>query len=83
MATLEILKANLLSPIVLAFVLGIFAKLIRSELALPKDHYNSLSIYLLLALGLKGGVELAESTVHAVARPALATLFLGFSGFFI
>ena len=77
MATLEILKANLLSPIVLAFVLGIFARLIRSELALPKDLYASLSIYLLLALGLKGGVELAESSVHEIALPALATLLLG------
>lgn len=77
MATFEILKANLLSPIVLAFALGIFAKLIRSELALPKDLYASLSIYLLLALGLKGGVELSESSAHAIAGPAAATLILG------
>jgi hypothetical protein len=53
LATLEILKANLLSPIVLAFVLGIVTKLLRSEFALPKDLYTSLSIYLLLALGQK------------------------------
>lgn len=77
MATFEILRANLLSPIVLAFALGIFTKLIRSELSLPKDLYASLSIYLLLALGLKGGVELSESSVHAIAWPALATIFLG------
>ena len=77
MATFDILKANLLSPIVLAFALGIFAKLVRSELSLPKDLYASLSIYLLLALGLKGGVELSESTVHAIAWPAIGTIFLG------
>lgn len=77
MATLEILKANLLSPLILAFALGVFAKLIRSELSLPKDLYASLSIYLLLALGLKGGVELAESSAEAIAVPILATLFLG------
>lgn len=77
MATIDILRANLLSPIVLAFALGIFARLVRSELALPKDLYASLSIYLLLALGLKGGVELSESTVHAIALPAIATIFLG------
>ena len=77
MATIDILRANLLSPIVLAFALGIFARLIRSELTLPKDLYASLSIYLLLALGLKGGVELSESSVHVIALPALATLFLG------
>jgi uncharacterized protein len=77
MATFEILRANLLSPIVLAFALGIFARLVRSELSLPKDLYSSLSIYLLLALGLKGGVELSESSVNAIAWPAVATLFLG------
>ncbi len=77
LATLEILRANLLSPIVLAFALGIFAKLVRSELTLPKDLYASLSIYLLLALGLKGGVELAESSVHAIAWPVVATIALG------
>lgn len=77
MATFEILKANLLSPIVLAFALGVFAKAIRSELSLPKDLYASLSIYLLLALGLKGGVELSESSIQAIAWPAAATLLLG------
>ena len=77
MTTIEILKANLLSPIVLAFFLGILTKVVRSELSLPKDLYSSLSIYLLLALGLKGGVELSESTVHSIALPAAATIFLG------
>lgn len=77
MATLEILKANLLSPIVLAFALGVFARLVRSELSLPKDLYASLSIYLLLALGLKGGVELSESSFQAIAWPGFVTILLG------
>lgn len=77
MATLDILRTNLLSPIVLAFALGVFAKLVRSELSLPKDLYASLSIYLLLALGLKGGVELSESSAHTIAWPAAVTLLLG------
>lgn len=77
MPNLEILRMNLLSPLVLAFVLGIVTKLVKSELSLPKDLYSSLSIYLLLALGLKGGVELSETTFQAIAWPSLATLFLG------
>ena len=77
MTTLDILRSNLFSPIVLAFTLGIFAKAVRSELTLPKDLYASLSIYLLLALGLKGGVELSESSIHAIAWPAAATILLG------
>jgi uncharacterized protein len=73
----EILRANLLSPIVLAFLLGIFTKLVRSELSLPKDLYSTLSIYLLLALGLKGGVELSESSFEVIAGPAFVTIALG------
>lgn len=73
----DLLRTNLLSPLVLAFLLGIFARVIRSDLSIPKDLYTSLSIYLLLALGLKGGVELAETEFAAIAMPALATLFLG------
>ncbi len=77
MTALEILKTNLLSPIVLAFLLGIFTKLVKSELSLPKDLYSTLSIYLLLALGLKGGVELSESTFQVIAWPAFVTIALG------
>lgn len=77
MTTIEILRANLLSPLVLAFVLGILTKLVKSEMSLPKDLYSSLSIYLLLALGLKGGVELSQTSFEAIAWPSAATLFLG------
>jgi hypothetical protein len=73
----EILRANLLSPIPLAFALGIVARLMRSEFSLPKDIYTGLSIYLLFALGLKGGVELAHSGFATIALPAVATLALG------
>ncbi|MDX2015963.1 MAG: sodium-dependent bicarbonate transport family permease [Myxococcaceae bacterium] len=74
---MEILKANLLSPIALAFALGIFAKLIKSEFSLPKDLYTALSIFLLFALGLKGGVELGHATFDDVAWPVVVTLLLG------
>jgi hypothetical protein len=73
----DLLLANLLSPLVLAFALGIVAKLLRSDLALPRDLYTGLSIYLLFALGLKGGVELSRTSWDAVALPAAATLLLG------
>jgi hypothetical protein len=73
----DILRANLLSPIALAFALGIVTKLIRSEFSLPKDIYTGLSIYLLFAIGLKGGVELAHSGLAAIALPASVTILLG------
>lgn len=74
----ETLILNLLSPLTLAFVLGIFARLVRSDLALPKDLYTSLSIYLLFALGLKGGVELAQTSFSEVILPIIVTIILGF-----
>jgi hypothetical protein len=73
----SVLLSNLLSPVVLAFALGVLARLVRSELRLPKDLYSSLSIYLLLALGLKGGVELSHASFDAIAGPVAVTLLLG------
>lgn len=72
-----ILEVNLLSPITLAFALGIVARLIRSDFSLPRDIYAGLGIYLLFALGLKGGVELSKAPWGAIMLPALVTLALG------
>ena len=68
---------NLLDPIVLCFVVGLAAGLLKSDLKLPEQLYETLSIYLLFAIGLKGGVELAKSNLGEVAQPALATIVLG------
>lgn len=73
----DVLRVNLLSPIPLAFVLGVIARLIRSEFALPKEVYLGLSIYLLWSLGLHGGAELAHASLGAIAWPAAATLLIG------
>jgi hypothetical protein len=73
----EILEVNLLSPITLAFALGVTARLIRSDLSLPRDIYAGLGIYLLFAIGLKGGVELSHASWGAILLPALVTLGLG------
>jgi len=76
-ALMEILKSNLLSPIPLAFALGILSRLLKSEFSLPKDIYAGLGVYLLFALGLKGGVELANAPLAVIVVPALVTLALG------
>ncbi len=47
-------------PVVLFFILGVIAALIRSDLKIPGILYESLSIFLLLAIGLKGGVALSK-----------------------
>ena len=77
MENIDILAANLLSPVILAFALGVIASLVRSDLRLPDSIYNALSIYLLLAIGLKGGVELNKTPIDEFIGPAFATLVLG------
>jgi hypothetical protein len=74
---MEILRANLLSPIPLAFALGVVSRLLKSEFSLPKDIYAGLGVYLLFALGLKGGVELAGAPLAVIVVPAIVTLGLG------
>jgi uncharacterized protein len=77
MNTWSLLQSNLMSPPVLAFLLGLIAVAIRSDLSLPESLYTGLSMYLLLAIGLRGGHELAGVPFEMVRVPALATLFLG------
>lgn len=67
MPGLDLLVANLLSPIVLAFALGAVAGFIRSELELPEPVLKLISIYLLFSIGLTGGRELAQVSFHEVA----------------
>ena len=74
MSPVELLTANLLSPMVLAFALGFIAILVKSDLKLPDGLYTSLSIYLLFAIGLKGGVALKQATISDLWGPVLATL---------
>ncbi|ANQ84648.1 sodium-dependent bicarbonate transport family permease [Azoarcus olearius] len=59
------------------FLLGFVARLARSDLKLPGQLYEALSIYLLLAIGLKGGMELAKQDPLQVLPQALAVLALG------
>lgn len=58
---LELAAQNLLSPIVLSFVLGLVAAGLRSDLSVPEAVAKGLSIYLLFAIGYKGGVEVAAA----------------------
>ncbi|MCA3011420.1 MAG: sodium-dependent bicarbonate transport family permease [Myxococcaceae bacterium] len=62
---------------VLAFALGAIAVLVKSDLRIPDGMYQGMSIYLLFAIGLRGGGELAETPLALVWRPALVTVLLG------
>ncbi len=66
-----------MDPVVLFFILGVVARLAKSDLRLPEALYETLSIYLLLAIGLKGGVELAKHPLATVAPQAAAAIAMG------
>ena len=65
--------------VVLFFMLGVFARLVGSDLRLPEALYETLSIYLLLAIGLKGGIEISKQPLAALAPQVAATMLLGFA----
>lgn len=52
---MSLLLDNILTPVVLCFIMGMIARWVKSDLALPEAMYQGISIYLLLAIGLKGG----------------------------
>lgn len=69
---------NLLLPAVLFFALGFIARVIRSDLKFPPDLAKILSIYLLMAIGLHGGYELAKADVVTALNSIMWALILGF-----
>jgi hypothetical protein len=62
---------NLIDPAILFFVFGVAAGLVRSNLEIPAPIAKFFSLYLLIALGLKGGASLAADGLSAAAAVAL------------
>ncbi|RDC59983.1 hypothetical protein HME9302_01181 [Alteripontixanthobacter maritimus] len=63
---------TLTSPVVLFFVLGFLAAVVRSDLSIPEQFAKAMSIYLMIAIGLKGGVEIAQTGLDAQVLSAAA-----------
>lgn len=61
----DILISNLTNPVLLFFVLGIIASLVKSDLKIPESSSKFISLYLLFAIGFKGGQELSHSEFNA------------------
>ncbi len=57
----QILISNLTNPTLLFFALGTFAVMVKSDLEIPESSSKFISLYLLFAIGFKGGQELAHS----------------------
>lgn len=71
MDIIDLALSNLTSPLILAFVLGLGAALARSDLTIPEAAAKFLSIYLLFAIGFKGGVSVADHGIDGALGASL------------
>lgn len=70
------LLANFIDPAILFFFFGVFAASIRSNLEIPAAIAKFLSLYLLVAIGFKGGVALAGSGLSSTALIGIGAAML-------
>lgn len=84
---IDILLTNLTNPVLLFFLLGIIACLVKSDLSIPDSSSKFISLYLLFAIGFKGGQELSHSPFNteilnsilfAIALSSLVPLYTFF-----
>jgi hypothetical protein len=73
----SVVSSNLLSVPVLVFLLGFIAALFKSDVKLPEQVYQAISVFLLFGIGLKGGHSLKGIEGTSFLTPALATIALG------
>lgn len=77
---MDIAISTLLSPIILFFVLGMAAALLRSQMSIPEAFAKGLAIYLMMSIGLKGGVEMSKSPLTLeIGLAFLAGIALSFT----
>lgn len=76
-ASLSMAASNVLSVPVLVFLLGVISVRLKADLRLPDPVYQAISIYLLFAIGLKGGVALRVAEPAEVLIPIVAAIALG------
>lgn len=84
----NLLLENLTNPALLFFVLGIIAVYLKSDLEIPQNSSKFISLYLLFAIGFKGGQELSHETFSSEIAWSMIfgifiSLFIPFYTFFI
>lgn len=73
---LEVALSNLLSPMILFFLLGIAAVLVNSDLRVPTAFYSGYTMIILFTIGIKGGVEMRSVSLSDMLPAAAAALLL-------
>lgn len=84
----NLLIANITNPTLLFFLLGIFATFIKSDLEIPTEVSKFIALYLLFAIGFKGGQELSHSVfeyeiIYTLAAAVLSAAIVPIFTFFI
>lgn len=74
---LNLALSNLFSPMILFFAFGLLASWAKTDLEVPEAMSTAMAIFLLVAIGLKGGSEVAVAGVGQVWPVALAAICLG------
>lgn len=77
---MELALQNLLSPMVLFFALGLMAAFAQSDLNVPESVAKLLALYLLMVIGFKGGVQVAQ---NGLTFGLIATIAAGIALSFI
>lgn len=77
---LNLALQNLLSPVILFFILGFGAKLLKSDLSIPGNVSKFIAIYLMMAIGYKGGYALGQYDVNPIViYTILGGIFFSFA----
>ena len=71
---LDLLLENLTNPALLFFILGVASVQLKSDLEIPPTSSKFISLYLLFAIGFKGGQELSHSHIDG---PIIGAMVLG------
>ncbi|WP_216827569.1 sodium-dependent bicarbonate transport family permease [Alkalihalobacterium elongatum] len=72
----EIAYTNLLSPMILFFIIGIVAVIVNSDLKVPGAFYTGYTMIILLTIGIKGGVELRNVTLMDMLPTIITSIVL-------
>lgn len=74
MDIIGIIQSNLLTPIILFFIIGLVAVRLKSDLKIPEAIITIISIYLLAAIGLHGGIEMRKASVENIIIPIVVAI---------
>ena len=77
MSSLEIAFSNMASPAILFFILGVIAASVKSDLEIPDSIGSAITLYILVSIGIKGGVSVSKTGIEGLIIYVLAAVVIG------